>query len=224
MKLITAFLLVLLTLCQPAFAQTPRVDTALVTTTAATVAGTAINVANSKNYSVIAAVTNSAPAAGNFTCAASNICTMATHGFLTGLKVTLTTTAADLPDPLLTGTDYFVIKLSANTFSLATTLLLAQAGTAVDITDAGTGTHTITPTALAGASLKLQGSMDNSSWADLPIKATGDATKSGTITTTANFFLGETDLNVNYVRLYFTLSAGQLSISQISKVKGNAAY
>lgn len=45
-----------------------------------------------------------------------------------------------------TGTDYYVIRLSADTFSLATTKALAEAGTAVDITDAGTGITTLVAT------------------------------------------------------------------------------
>ena len=44
------------------------------------------------------------------------------------------------------GTDYFVIRLSADTFSLATTQVLAEAGTAVDILDAGTGVTTLVST------------------------------------------------------------------------------
>ena len=44
------------------------------------------------------------------------------------------------------GTDYYVIRLSADTFSLATTQALAVAGTVVDITDAGTGITTLVST------------------------------------------------------------------------------
>ena len=44
------------------------------------------------------------------------------------------------------GTDYYFIRLSADTFSLATTQALAEAGTAVDITDAGTGITTLVST------------------------------------------------------------------------------
>ena len=44
------------------------------------------------------------------------------------------------------GTDYFVIQLSADTFSLATSRALAEAGTAQVITDAGTGIHELVAT------------------------------------------------------------------------------
>jgi len=45
-----------------------------------------------------------------------------------------------------TGTDYYVIGLSANTFSLATTKANAIAGTAVALADAGTGVHQLIQT------------------------------------------------------------------------------
>lgn len=44
------------------------------------------------------------------------------------------------------GTDYYIIWLSANTFSLATTKALAIAGTAVTLADAGTGVHKLVST------------------------------------------------------------------------------
>lgn len=201
------------------FAQAPNVATAVTGSIGYSQGVGVVNVARASNYSVVSTVTVTTATAGTFTCAVTDICTKATHGYTTGLKVALTTDNT-LPAGLSPG-DYYVIYLTANTFSLASSSALAQAGTAIDITDTGTGTHTITPYALAGASLKLQGSMDGTNWIDLPIKATGDATKSASITTTASFFLGETDLNVNYVRVYYTFTAGQLAVSQISKVIKN---
>lgn len=44
------------------------------------------------------------------------------------------------------GTDYYIIRLTDDTFSVATTKVLAKAGTAVSITDAGTGVHMLVPT------------------------------------------------------------------------------
>lgn len=44
------------------------------------------------------------------------------------------------------GTDYYVIRLTDDTLSLATSKALAQAGTVVAITDAGTGVHKLVPT------------------------------------------------------------------------------
>lgn len=61
----------------------------------------------------------------------------------TGEEVVLTTTAADLPAPLAVDTVYYVIYVSPLTVQLATTEANADAGTEINITDAGTGTHTI---------------------------------------------------------------------------------
>jgi len=61
---------------------------------------------------------------------------------LTGTRVRLTTTTT-LPAGLSLATDYYVIRLSDTTFSLATSFANAVAGTAINITDAGTGTHTV---------------------------------------------------------------------------------
>lgn len=84
-----------------------------------------------------------------FTAATTDICTAAGHGLLTGDGPVQLTTSNTLPAGLSLATDYYIIKLSADTFSLATTRTNAYAGTAVDITGTGTGTHT-----LAGASAK----------------------------------------------------------------------
>ena len=80
---------------------------------------------------------------GTFTAATSDICTMAGHGYTTGNGPVQATTTTTLPAGLALTTNYWIIRLSSSTFSLATTLALAQAGTAVDVTDTGTGTHTI---------------------------------------------------------------------------------
>lgn len=61
---------------------------------------------------------------------------------LTGTRVQLTTTTT-LPAGLALATDYYVIKVTDSTFKLATSYANAVAGTAINITDAGTGTHTM---------------------------------------------------------------------------------
>jgi hypothetical protein len=84
-----------------------------------------------------------------FTASAStNLLTLSSVAFMntlsTGTEVELTTTASDLPDPLAVSTVYYVHTIVDQTCALATTSALATAGTAIVITDAGTGTHTIT--------------------------------------------------------------------------------
>ena len=61
---------------------------------------------------------------------------------LTGTRVRLTTTTT-LPAGLALATDYYVIKVTDSTCKLATSYANAIAGTAINITDAGTGTHTM---------------------------------------------------------------------------------
>jgi len=61
---------------------------------------------------------------------------------LTGTRVRCTTTTT-LPAPLATATDYYLIKITDGTYKLATSYANAIAGTAINITDAGTGTHTL---------------------------------------------------------------------------------
>ena len=60
----------------------------------------------------------------------------------TGTKVQVSTTDT-LPTGLSASTDYFVIRASATTIQLATSLANAQAGTNIDITGTGAGTHTL---------------------------------------------------------------------------------
>lgn len=54
------------------------------------------------------------------------------------------TTSSTLPAGLSLATDYWLIRASATTATVATSLANAVAGTFVDITDTGTGTHTLT--------------------------------------------------------------------------------
>lgn len=64
--------------------------------------------------------------------------TAVNHGLFNGDLVALTTTDT-LPDPLAVGTDYYVINRTDDTLQLATT----ANGSAIDVTDTGTGTHSI---------------------------------------------------------------------------------
>jgi hypothetical protein len=61
---------------------------------------------------------------------------------LTGTRVRCSTTTT-LPAPLATATDYYLIRVDNLTYKLATSYANAIAGTVINITDAGTGTHTL---------------------------------------------------------------------------------
>lgn len=80
----------------------------------------------------------------------TDIMTVTSHGFRTGIKVRVSNSGGALPTGLAASTDYYVIVINANTFYLATTLLNAQTGNHINITSNGTGTNTITPQAVAG--------------------------------------------------------------------------
>lgn len=141
--------------------------------------------------------------------------TITSHGFTTGDKGQLTSTGT-LPAGLSTSTDYFIIAVDANTIKFASSLANALAGTAIDITDQGSSgaTNTFTPTAIAGANVKLQKSNDGTNWSD-----EGSATN---ITATGLVYLEKINPTALYMRLAFTLTAGQMNSSNVYVVKGYA--
>jgi hypothetical protein len=94
------------------------------------------------------ATTNTLSQSDTFTADAStDVCTFTStanypSNLLTGTRVRLTTTTT-LPAGLALATDYYVIRVTDSTVKLATSYANAVAGTAINITDAGTGTHTM---------------------------------------------------------------------------------
>lgn len=65
------------------------------------------------------------------------------HGMQTADGPFQFTTTTTLPAGLAVSTDYWAIRVTDNAFEAATSIANALAGTQVDITDNGTGTHTI---------------------------------------------------------------------------------
>ena len=61
----------------------------------------------------------------------------------TGTKIVFTSTTT-VPAGLTASTEYWAIRQSSTTITVAETYLEAWQGTAIDITDTGTGTHTVT--------------------------------------------------------------------------------
>ena len=80
------------------------------------------------------------------TCTISNatpaIVTLNNHGLITGDIIEFTTDGA-LPASLAVNTNYYVVYINANTFNIASTLALANAGTKIATSNAGSGTHTL---------------------------------------------------------------------------------
>lgn len=79
--------------------------------------------------------------------AGTNRLTLTAHDYGTGDGPVRLTTTGTAPGGLAIATDYWTIDDGANVIRLATTHARAVLGTAVDVTDAGTGTHTIVDTA-----------------------------------------------------------------------------
>lgn len=72
--------------------------------------------------------------------------TAAAHGKDTGFGPVRLTTSGTLPAGLALTTDYWMIVVSANTFRLASSKANAIAGVAIEVQDAGSGTHNMRAT------------------------------------------------------------------------------
>lgn len=102
-------------------------------------------------------LTNTLSSFSTFTAdAPSDVITHSNINLMPYTRIRLTTSNT-LPAGLATATDYYVIKVTDLTCKLATSYNNAVAGTAIDITDSGSGTHTINtllPRYTNGAGLK----------------------------------------------------------------------
>lgn len=78
--------------------------------------------------------------------ASTDTFTLTSHGLETADGPLQLTTDDTLPSGLALTTDYWAIVVDANNIKLAASLAAAIAETAVDITDAGVGTHTVVDT------------------------------------------------------------------------------
>lgn len=177
--------------------------------------GAAISLDGAQMFSAQVNADVNTPAAKTFAAAAVNTtddtATITAHGFTTGLKGQVANPGT-LPTGLVALTDYFIIAVDANTVKFASSLANALAGTQLDLTAQGSGTNTFTPTAIAGGNVKLQKSNDGTNWSD-----EGAATN---ITADGLVWLEKVDPTSLYMRLAFTLTAGQLSASSVYVVKG----
>lgn len=133
----------------------------------------------------------------------TNVFTEVAHGFVTGLKVQVTTSTT-LPTGISGSTDYFIVKVDADTFKLSDTLAHALAGTnIIDVTAYGAGNQTFTPVAIAGGSIELQKSNDGTNFV-----IEGSATN---VTADANVFLEKDRPTFKFARVKLTLTAGSIS-------------
>lgn len=163
------------------------------------------------------------PSAGTFTASdTTDLMTQASHGYYTGLVVQVSNAGGSLPTGLSGSTNYYVIRASANTYYLATSAANALAGTYINITGAGSGTQTATPTALASASIYLQGSVDygissTATWVTIP-------NSTYTITADGSFVFELDNMRFNNFRAYATLASGMMTFTTLQiAYKGGGA-
>jgi len=159
---------------------------------------------------------------------------------LTGTRVRLTTTTT-LPAGLALATDYYVIKVTDSTFQLATSYANAVAGTAINITDAGTGTHTMSrllprytngagvqaiffnpaATALGAATPNLTLGYTNS--AQVASRATPGVAPIGK-TAASNSLILYTGTGSGKYNYQMPLQAGDAGIAQIDTIRNSTSY
>lgn len=141
------------------------------------------------------------------------ITTATTAGLYTGLAVTVTT-AGVLPTGLATSTTYYIVYVANNVFGFATTRANALAGTLINLTAAGSGTSTVVPTALAGASVTVQGSFDYAQGAESPNWF--DVPNTETAISATGAFVTEIDyLRYGSYRLNIEMTSGMITFSPI---------
>lgn len=79
---------------------------------------------------------------GTVNAASDTITITSTDNTPTGMPIIFSSTGT-LPAPLVIGQTYYAIKVNATTINVANTLQAAIIGTAIDITNTGSGTHTV---------------------------------------------------------------------------------
>lgn len=114
------------------------------------IAGTAIDITDtgtpgSGGYRCARAAVNDDFTSGDVTIT-DGLLTAAAHGKDTGYGPVRLTTSGTLPGGLATGTDYWLIVVSSSTFQLASSKANALAGVAIEVQDAGSGTHNMRAT------------------------------------------------------------------------------
>lgn len=139
----------------------------------------------------------------------------------TGIPVQLTNSGGALPAGLSTLTTYYTIYVSPKVFRLATSLANARAGTQVNITGSGTGTHTIRQIMDADTSRVLSSSGGSTSvvatealsWDVLPL--TNGSALTGVDDTNVTLTLGGTPGSALLAATSLTLGwTGQLALSR----------
>lgn len=169
-----------------------------------------IDASQASSMVITAVVDVNTPASGTFTASATtDLLTQTAHGYHTGLVLQVSNSGGALPTGLSASTNYYVIRNDADTYYLATSLVNVNARSHIDITNAGSGTQTATPTALASGQFIVQGSYDQAVFYNVPNQ---------TITISADATIGP--LEVDYLRypfyyIYATLASGMFQFTTL---------
>jgi len=159
---------------------------------------------------------------------------------LTGTRVQLTTTTT-LPAGLALATNYYVIKVTDSTCKLATSYANAKAGTAINITSTGTGTHTMSrllprytdgagvqaiifnpnATALGAATPNMSLGYTNSS--QVASRATPGVLPVGK-TAASNSLVIYTGTGAGKYNYQMPLAAGDAGIAEINTIQNSTSY
>ncbi len=161
---------------------------------------------------------------------------------LTGTRVQVSTTTT-LPAPLAAATNYYLIRITDTTFKLATTYANAIAGTAIDITTTGTGTHTVAwllprYTNGAGVNAIIFNSNATALGAATPNMSLPDYSNSAQVTgraTPAVLPIGKSAASNSHIiytgatgtgkyNYMMPLQAGDSGISQINSIQNSVSY
>lgn len=146
----------------------------------------------------------------------TNAITEVAHGYTTGVKGALTNSGGALPGGL-SATDYYLIVVDADHYKFATSQANALAGTAVDITDQGTGTHTFTPNTTLAGSIKLQ---KNDEPETLTAKWSDIASSSQNFTTAGLLNWDLTTMGYGDIRAVVTVTSGTVIVYVRINAKG----
>jgi hypothetical protein len=107
-------------------------------------AAAAVSITAAELFGINAEAVTFSPKTISAVTAGSDTITVTGHALLTGYgPVRVVSSASDVPAGLDADTDYWVVNVTANTISLATSLVNAFAEVVIDITDAGSGTLTL---------------------------------------------------------------------------------
>jgi hypothetical protein len=179
-------------------------------TAAGVVTATSTTVGAGKNYSLwsstLTSLTTFAPqmkgGVDSAIVTASSKISSVSHGLTTGLPVLYTLSAGTSPGTLVANTTYYVIRVDANSFKLASSQAHAIAGTAVAIatqTARGGGIFSLAPLPIAGTpSFKWQSSNDGTNWSDLAVSS---VTMSSLAPASTLWDFSEVTINFRYLRL-----------------------